>query len=246
MSDHNPKETTKKPQTLIGKTFCLPFSILGILCGSLILSILIEWLGIYFLWSDQGWHHAQSMFHHELNQLSTNFTRSILLSNPVQTANTLLSTIYDWLFVKSGLLDQVHAVLTPKSTDSTQKLTFRHYLNSVANHMQSYLLAAAYTTLTFIVRIFVLILSIPLIIMAVFVGLIDGLVKRDVRRFVAGHESGFVYHRAKAFLIPTLTLPWIIYLTLPISVSPLWIMMPCALLAGIVMNITVASFKKYL
>ncbi len=237
---------TNKPKTLTGKAINLPFAVFGILCGSLLLSIIVEWLGIYFIRPEQGWHHAEAIFYQELDNLSSTFTQSIILAEPMQITHTLLNHAYNWVFIKSGLLDQTQAVLSPQSTDSMRKLTFRQYLNLALNGLQVYLLAAGYTIMTFIIRLIVLILSMPLIVMAVFVGFVDGLVKRDLRRFVAGHESGFVYHRAKAFIVPTLTLPWVIYLALPISISPLLIMLPCALIAGVVMNITVTSFKKYL
>lgn len=244
--DSSNTQQAARPTTIMGKLISLPFTLFGILVGSLLLSIIIESLGIYFLWPELGWHHSEQMFYNELEQLSSTFTRSLLFSEPVQTITVLLEYAYDWVFVKSGLQEQVNAVLTPKITDSSTKLTFRQYLGHAATQMQNYLLAAAYTTLTFMVRLFVLFLSMPLIVMAVFVGFIDGLVRRDIRRFVAAHESGFVYHRARAFLMPTLTLPWVIYLTLPFSISPLLIMLPCAVLAGVVMDITAASFKKYL
>ncbi len=54
---------------------------------------------------------------------------------------------------------------------------------------------------------------------AAFVGLVDGLVRRDIRRFGAGRESGFIYHRARAGLIPLAVLPWVAYLALPVSVT---------------------------
>lgn len=47
-----------------------------------------------------------------------------------------------------------------------------------------------------------------------------GLVRRDIRRFSAGRESGFIYHRAKASLIPLAVLPWVTYLALPVRVIP--------------------------
>jgi integrating conjugative element membrane protein (TIGR03747 family) len=87
---------------------------------------------------------------------------------------------------------------------------------------------------------------IPLLLMAMFVGLVDGLVRRDLRRFEAGRESGFVYHRAKATLIPLLVLPWVIYLTLPISVNPLFVLLPSAVLLGVAVDVVAGSFKKYL
>lgn len=235
-----------KPKTLLGQVIHLPFALFGVLMGSLLLSIIIEWVGLYFIWSDFGWHHAESTFHAELNALSDSFNQSMIIAAPIQMANDVLTFAYEWIFVKSGLLEQVDMVLTPKVTDSHTKLTFRQYIGVAVTHLKNYLLAAAYTTLTFIVRLFVLILSTPLIVMAVFVGFIDGLVKRDIRRFVAGHESGFIYHRARAFLLPIITLPWVIYLALPISISPVLIMLPCAIFAGIITNIATSRFKKYL
>ena len=112
--------------------------------------------------------------------------------------------------------------------------------------VESYLIAAAFTTLTFLVRLLVLVLTIPLFIMATFVGLVDGLVRRDIRKFGAGRESGFIYHRVKASVVPLAVLPWILYLALPISVHPLWILLPSAVLLGLAVNLTAGSFKKYL
>jgi hypothetical protein len=47
-------------------------------------------------------------------------------------------------------------------------------------------------------------------VLAAFVGLVDGLVRRDVRRFGAGRESGFLHHRAKAALAPLAMPPWMV------------------------------------
>lgn len=43
---------------------------------------------------------------------------------------------------------------------------------------------------------------------AAFAGLVDGVMRRDIRRFGAGRESGFTYHRARANRIPLVVLPW--------------------------------------
>ena len=80
------------------------------------------------------------------------------------------------------------------------------------------------------VRLLVLVLTLPLFLLAAFVGMIDGLVRRDIRKFGAGRESGFIYHRAKASLMPLAVLPWIIYLTLPVSVHPLLVLLPLSLI----------------
>jgi len=107
-------------------------------------------------------------------------------------------------------------------------------------------LSAVYAALTFLARVLILTLSLPLFLMAVFTGLVDGLVRRDLRRFGAGRESGFIYHRAKMLILPLMVLPWIIYPALPVTVSPINILLPSAVALGLVVSISAGSFKKYL
>ena len=47
-------------------------------------------------------------------------------------------------------------------------------------------------------------------------------------------------------IIPLTIVPWTVYLAIPISISPLLILLPCAVLLGVSVYITVSSFKKYL
>lgn len=95
----------QRQQGLIAGLVTLPFRFFGVLCGALLLCILIECVGMHFFWPEQGWRHAQGMLHYELDQLSTHFTRSALVQEPGRTAHRLVEQGYDWLFVKSGLLD---------------------------------------------------------------------------------------------------------------------------------------------
>ncbi len=217
------------------------------LCGSLLLCIVIECIGLHFFWPDQGWHHAQGMLNDELEQLSTHFTRSALVHEPGHTAHELVEHSYDWLFVKSGLLDWIRDAATQARVGSHRAThDFRYYLGRIYVHLEGDLIASAYTVLVFLVRLLVLCLTLPLFLMAGFVGFVDGLVRRDIRRFGAGRESGFVYHRAKATVVPLAVLPWVTYLTLPVSVNPSLVLLPAAVLLGTAVDIASGSFKKYL
>lgn len=111
---------------------------------------------------------------------------------------------------------------------------------------QDYLLAALFTVFTFVVRLTVLTLATPLFLLAVITGVVDGLMRRDLRKFGADRESSFVYHRAKRTLRPLMVGPWVIYLSLPWSLNPNWILLPCAALLGWMVGVTVTTFKKYL
>ena len=72
-----------RQQGLIAGLVTLPFRFFGVLCGSLLLCIVIECIGLHFFWPEQGWHHAQGMLDYELAQVSENFTRSVLVQEPV-------------------------------------------------------------------------------------------------------------------------------------------------------------------
>ncbi|MCK2094576.1 TIGR03747 family integrating conjugative element membrane protein [Thauera aromatica] len=243
----DPAAATQREQTrqqgLLGSIVTLPLRMLGVLIGSLLLSIIIECVGMHLFWPEQGWRHAQGMLNYELNHLSTHFTRSAVVQEPGRTAQQIVEGAYEWIFVKTGLLQASARSRAPSHGDARD---IRFYISQVYVWSENYLIAAAFTILTFMVRLLVLVLTLPLFLLAAFVGMVDGLVRRDIRKFGAGRESGFIYHRAKASLIPLAVLPWIIYLTLPISVHPLLVLLPSAALLGLAVNITAASFKKYL
>jgi integrating conjugative element membrane protein (TIGR03747 family) len=236
-----------RQRSLFARIVTLPFRFFGVLCGSLLLCILVEWIGMHLFWPEQGWRHAQSMVSYELDQLSTYFTRSVVVREPGRTAHRMVEHAYEWVFLKTGLLEWVQNASAQASAASHGPIrNFRYYLSQVYVHLEGYLIAAAYTLLVFLVRLLVLCLMLPLFLMAAFVGFVDGLVRRDIRRFGAGRESGFVYHRAMAILMPLVVLPWGIYLALPVSVSPVLILLPTAVLLGVALNVAAGSFKKYL
>ncbi|MEQ9924872.1 TIGR03747 family integrating conjugative element membrane protein [Pectobacterium brasiliense] len=249
MSD--PAATAQHQQTrrksLLASVITLPFRLVGVLIGSLLISIIVECAGMHLFWKDQGWQHSQAMLQYELGHLSNNFTRSAIMQEPGRTAHQIVDTGYEWIFVKTGLLVRMKQT-AERARVPSQTLTrdFRYFVSQVYVWSENYLIAAAFTTLTFMVRLLVLILTLPLTLMSVFIGLVDGLVRRDVRRFGAGRESGFVYHRAKAVLLPLAVLPWVTYLALPISVHPLLILLPGAALLGVAVALAASSFKKYL
>lgn len=73
---------------------------------------------------------------------------------------------------------------------------------------------------------------------------VASLMRHDLRKFGAGRESSFVYHRAKRAVMPLLIVPWILYLSLPFSLNPMAVFLPCAVMLGGTMAITAATFKK--
>jgi integrating conjugative element membrane protein (TIGR03747 family) len=233
----------QRSPSLLARLVRLPFHLFGVLCGSLLLSITLECVGVACFWPDEGERHARDMFAHELTQFSEDFTQSVLAPAPGRAAREWGDRAYEGVFVRSGLAGWLQEASAPSRGSGGRE--FRHSLGQAGLHARAYLMAAAYTVLVFLVRLLVLALTLPLFLMAGLTGLIDGLARRDVRRFGAGRESGFVYHRARASLTPLATLPWVVYLALPVSAPPLLILLPGAAALGVAMCITAATFKKY-
>ena len=69
----------------------------------------------------------------------------------------------------------------------------------------------------FAVRLASLTLATPVFGLFVGVALVDGLVRRDLRRWGGGRESSFVYHYAKKATLPLVVIGWVLYLALPFS-----------------------------
>lgn len=236
----------ERPESLLRTIIGLPFQLAGVLFGSLLAAVIVEWLCLYFFWPEAGWQHAQEMLNYELGWLSQGLLHSVLVQEPGHTAKWIVGLIYEWLIVKTGLFDWMQGMSAVAQAGPRSEFDVRYLTAQGVSTVQTYALAALFTILTFCVRTVVLVLTIPLFAMAAFTGLVDGLVRRDLRKFGAGRESSYLYHKARSTMLPLAILPWTLYLAIPISISPLLVLLPCAALLGVSVSITAASFKKYL
>lgn len=235
-----PPQPIQRPG-LIVSAISLALRIIGLLIASLLISILIEWAGLLLFWGDQGWRHSQAMLTSELGWLSEHFKSSLILQQPGQTIALWLNFLNQWVLVKTGFAD-----FAQQARVWSQGKGFWSGINQLYVSIEDFVLAAVYVSFTFVVRLTILALATPLFLLAMFTGFIDGLMRRDLRKFGAGRESSFVYHRAKRAVIPLLIVPWILYLSLPFSLNPMAVFLPCAMILGVAMAITAATFKKYL
>ncbi|PVZ36892.1 TIGR03747 family integrating conjugative element membrane protein [Pseudomonas sp. CC120222-01a] len=230
----------RRPGFIFG-TLELCLRLLGLLFASLIFSIFLEFAGMLWFWPEQGWHHSHAMWLSELGWLSDHFKNSLLVEKPAQATAKVLQHLNEWVVVRSGW-SQSATQLKLISREATMQGQFAQAYVVV----EDYLLAALFTVFTFVVRLAVLTLAMPLFLLGVITGAVDGLMRRDLRKFSADRESSFVYHRAKRTLLPLMVSPWVIYLSLPTSVNPNWVLLPCAALLGWMVSITATTFKKYL
>ncbi|EJM00354.1 integrating conjugative element membrane protein, PFL_4697 family [Pseudomonas sp. GM102] len=239
-AQNTPPQPIQRPG-LIVSAISLVLRVISLLIASLLFSILIEFAGLLLFWGDQGWRHSQATLTSELGWLSEHFKSSLLIRQPGATIVQWLDFLNQWLLVKTGFAD-----FAQQARVSSQGISFWSWTNQLYVSIEDFVLAAVYVTFTFVVRLTILVLATPLFLLATLTGFVDGLMRRDLRKFGAGRESSFVYHRAKRAVIPLLVVPWVIYLSLPFSLDPMAVFLPCAVMLGIAMAITATTFKKYL
>ncbi|EJY1431405.1 TIGR03747 family integrating conjugative element membrane protein [Salmonella enterica] len=242
-----PPPPRKPPGLLTLVLWNWPIRLFAFLLVSWMASVFIEWMGMFFFWSEQGASHAQSVMNTELGYLSVDFTQSLIFSSPSVTTMKLISSAYQWAFVDSGLLAWIQQEQRGTLNSSDSVVHFLGQLQAwLLSVLSDYLLALVYVTVVFAVRVLILVLSIPLFILVIIVAVIDGLCRRDLRRYGAGYESSFLYHHAKRFVKPAVYLPCLLYLSWPASIYPNLLLLPGALLLGLAVTVVTSTFKKYL
>ena len=86
----------------------------------------------------------------------------------------------------------------------------------------------------------------PIFLLFSLVALVDGLVQRDLRRWGRGRENSFVYHYAKKAALPLVVIIWVVYLALPFSLHPSFIVLSFAAMFVLTVAVTASTFKRYL
>lgn len=210
---------------------------------SLAFSIVVEWIGMTFWWPEQGLDHSRDMLLAEIDYLHTDVGRSLIIAEPAEFAQTLANRSYYLLFQLTGV-ERLIGWLSDPSAGGAGGIQDRihTWLQPVVKH----LIAAVQIAQVFSVRLAVLLLATPVFGPFALVGLVDGLVSRDLRRWGGGRESSFVYHWAKRSALPLLVTSWVLYLALPFSLHPSFVVLPFSGLFALVVGVTASRFKKYL
>ncbi len=210
---------------------------------SLLFSIVVEWVGMVLWWPEQGLDHSRTMLSNEISYLDTDFRRSVVTSDPARFAKQVADGTYHYLFEVTRVVAFIHWV-SPSPRQEEQGM--RPTLHKIYRPLAEFVIAAMQVTQVFSVRLAILSLATPVFLLFSLVALVDGLVRRDLRRWGGGRESSFVYHYAKKAVLPLVVITWVTYLALPFSLHPTFIVLPFAALFAFAVAVTASTFKKYL
>ena len=209
---------------------------------SLCLSVLLEWAGMIWWWPEQGTQHSRAMLDAEIEYLNVTLSRSLFSDRPGEWVLMVANKADAMLFTTTGLraaFNRWQRLINGYSAPQDQS-------SQLLGFLAGYGLAAMNIVQIVAARLAVLCLGVPLFVLSALLGLVDGLVQRDLRRWGGGRESSFLYHYAKRSNGAFLIVAGMLYLTLPVSLPPALIILPTAILFGVSIRLTASMFKKYL
>lgn len=210
----------------IAKLLALPFQIALWLFLSLCSAVLVDVMAMTLLWPEQGASFARRELIEELSYLHRDFhAATSAWPTPAEAVGDVLMWIRTHLFPETAME------------------TLRYRLGARTGE---YLLSIAYSVQMFAVRVSVIVLSAPAFLLFGAWAILEGLVRRDLRRFHVGHESSWLFHYTKSFTKPLLTIPGAVYLAIPVSVHPTLVFVPFLALFTLNLLIAAATWKKYL
>lgn len=229
---NTPARTHVRPRGLVARLFRWTLGLAAAIVGALLLTVIIEWVGMTLLWPEQGASRSRAILQQDLAWLGGTATDPIVLPlvtvpAPAAVASELSISLYRAVFIWTGL-EQVLS-----------------WLSSASALIAVYLEAALNAVQTFFVRLAITITAIPLFLIFAWWGAMEGLVRRDLRRYGGDIERGMIYHWAKHVAGAVLTVPVFLYLAWPDSLNPAWVFVPFALALGINIMVVSATFTKY-
>lgn len=200
---------------------------------SLVVSIIVEWVGIYTWWKDQGLDHSIQMFESEVQYANSTVSSSLLVADPqASVAGTLVKLDNAGLAVVNTIRDGLGLVVSYGAADITM--------------FEELVISAVFITKTFILRLHLLVFALPLVALLFWHSVVDGLVERDLRKAGGARESNVIFDFSSTWTLWIVALGGFVYLASPISIHPLLILLPCGALFFFFSRTMFASYKKHI
>lgn len=227
----------------------LGFGLLFITLFAWFIGMMIEIVGSFTLWRDLQENHAQQIVEQDLAYIAQ-APRSLLVRDTVAWSEQLVRNVrlpYERLGVIAWY-ESLQAIF--QAAQDAPSGDLRHNAARANRSMQILLSRWAVTSMyvlqDVLLRLSVAAFAAPAFILACLVGVVDGLVRRDLRRWGGGRESSFVYHHAKRYTAWALTGGFGLYLAWPFgNFNPSHMVIVFTVLVAFAMSTTVATFKKY-
>jgi integrating conjugative element membrane protein (TIGR03747 family) len=233
----------------LGVAVALAFGLVLTTAFSWFLSIVIELVGMHTLWKDKGVLHARQLVQENLQYIAE-APHSLIVADTAAFSRALIARVaipFEKLGVV-GFHQRTSAALErPDPPVRAGSPTLKRISNRLAHMWATLGIVAMYTAQDTSLRLAVVVFALPAFVLACLLGAVDGMVRRDLRKWGGGRESSFVYHHAKAMTYLTLGGGFSVYLAWPGGgFNPAYMVLAGTALVAWSLSLTLSSFKKYL
>lgn len=219
------------------------FKTISFVIGTFFLATFLEWFGMHTWWQSSSEDRLYQRTQHEIQKIEStmgaNFDRHWF-----QRVYSYVSTMRDRVIVpveKCLDVKQRELELSPQSASAV--------VGAVVQIQQSFnrhSLVALEVFRAWLFRLLTFTFGIVSVIPLVVVGLIDGLIRREIRRWRGGLESAWLFVFASKSLVPSLVVILGLYVLWPWHLPFLWVNSLMGVYWGCALSIALAKFKKYL
>lgn len=249
---------TRGPVELI---FEVALGLFFVAAFSWFIGVMIEITGSYTLWKDEGENHSRRLVAQDLTYIAA-APRSLLVDDTGAFARQIVTWVR-WPYERLGVLrayERFHgpdgdatthnaepADTPPAKSSNQMQRGLRQATRTAGELFTRWAVMSMYVGQDVLLRLSVAFFALPAFLLALVMGCVDGLVRRDLRRWQGGRESSFVYHHAKRYTSWALTGGFGLYLAWPFGgFNPAYMVLVFTVLVAATLSTTVASFKKYL
>lgn len=215
--------------------------------------VAIEVVGIYSVWKDEGEAHAQGMVEQDLAYIAA-APRSLLIDDTAAFSREVVRRVAQ-PYHAFGIVRWYLRHHGPDSeqidhTTTTAKNGLARGLNKgtvyASRTVSRIAIISMFVAQDVLLRMSIAIFALPAFALACLLGAVDGLVRRDLRRWGGGRESSFIYHHAKRYTVWSLTGGFGLYLAWPFGgFNPAYMVLVFTVLVAATLSTTLAAFKKY-
>ncbi len=238
-----PKPHSQPTPNLFTSTVGLGLKVLSTLVFATLISIVVEFVGMDHLWSQHEGSRLRDRTEVERRLLEAQAGSSHLVSY----VDGLSQQYREWLATAVGPFEVwLTRVRQSEKQHSESVSPLNHSVRTVGRALADRTLVALEFLNELTYRIAAMTVgSIPLLILSA-VGLVDGLVKREVRRWSGGRESSWFYNAARRLVGPC-TIGFVATLIVwPWTLSIAWVVAVFSGCIGVLVSIAAYRFKKYL
>lgn len=220
-STQKPNKTGRSAWRFFWSIISFGFKLFFSLVLSWLISILIEVVGMTFIWEDEGVGHSQRILTAEIGYIQSDYLKSKYTADP-------------------------EAKVLVRAAKAYEKVDEYTKSEKIFDALGEYGQAMKNTTIIFLIRLSVTVSILLLYVLLTIWAINEGLLMRAKRKWSGAVERSYVFHHLKGALFWVIILPIPIYLMLPFAVHPMAITAPFMAIYCALLVTSIGFFKKVL